>query len=222
MQCHHSHELCVSQVPIFSHLPHHTLQLVFEKVTHRHYPKGTMLYMEGDVLDSLFVVHRGRVRIYRLNDNGEEQLLRILSHGDYTGEIALFDPSLNNTAYAEILEDADICSITREDIYHLMQQYLSISISFLEAFARRLSSSEDQTSNISLLDSRSKLLTYIQTYRHGDQLKLSLAKKHIASYLSMQPETLTRTFKKLEDENLIKRINHKTYQILEKDLEKLI
>ncbi|UXS75148.1 hypothetical protein MUA20_09195 [Staphylococcus chromogenes] len=32
----------------------------------------------------------------------------------------------------------------------------------------------------------------------------------------MKPETLARTFKKLEEEGLIKKINHKTYEILQK------
>ncbi|WP_262620877.1 helix-turn-helix domain-containing protein [Staphylococcus chromogenes] len=60
------------------------------------------------------------------------------------------------------------------------------------------------------------MLTYIDTYREGNKLHLNIPKKHIASYLSMKPETLARTFKKLEEEGLIKKINHKTYEILQK------
>lgn len=79
MSCHHSYELCVSQVPIFAHLSNETQQLVFKKINHRYFSKNEMLYMEGDKLDSLYVVHKGRVRIYRLNDEGEEQLIRVLA-----------------------------------------------------------------------------------------------------------------------------------------------
>lgn len=223
MECHHNYELCVQRVPIFNHLDEETMQLIFNKIMQRSFAKKEHLYLAGDTIDSLYVVHKGRVRIYKLNENGEEQLIRILSHGDYTGEISLFNPSLNNTSYAEVLEDAEICIIKREDIYQLMHTYPSISITFIETFAKRLSESETQTTNISLLDSRSKLMMYIENYREGNMLNLSLTKKHIASYLSMQPETLNRTFNKLEEEEqIIKKINHKTYRILQENLNKLI
>ena len=44
--------------------------------------------MAGDRSSSLFVIHKGKVRIYRLNDNGEEQLIRVLTHSDFTGELS--------------------------------------------------------------------------------------------------------------------------------------
>lgn len=216
MSCHHSYELCVSQVPIFAHLSNETQQLVFKKINHRYFSKNEMLYMEGDKLDSLYVVHKGRVRIYRLNDEGEEQLIRVLAHGNYTGELSIFNASTDSASYAQILEDAEICMISKESIYELMSTYPNIAISFIETFASRLSEIEDQTTHIALLNSREKLLTYIDTYREGNKLHLNISKKHIASYLSMKPETLARTFKKLEEEGLIKKINHKTYEILQK------
>ncbi|UOB20822.1 Crp/Fnr family transcriptional regulator [Macrococcus armenti] len=222
MKCHLNYELCVQKVPIFNHLDKETMQLIFNRIMHRTFAKKEHIYLAGDIIDSLYVVHKGRVRIYKLNENGEEQLIRILSHGDYTGEISLFNPSLHNTSYAEVIEDAEICIIQREDIYQLMHTYPIISITFIETFAERLAKSEEQTTNISLLDSRSKLLMYIESYREGSMLNLSLTKKHIASYLSMQPETLNRTFNKLEEEQIIKKINHKTYRILKEDLNKLI
>ena len=41
-----------------------------------------------------------------------------------------------------------------------------------------------------------------------------MTKRNLASYLSMQPETLTRTFKKLEQEGYVRKVNNKTYDIL--------
>ena len=222
MKCHLNYELCVQKVPIFNRLDKETMQLIFNRIMHRTFAKKEHIYLAGDIIDSLYVVHKGRVRIYKLNENGEEQLIRILSHGDYTGEISLFNPSLHNTSYAEVIEDAEICIIQREDIYQLMHTYPVISITFIETFAERLAESEEQTTNISLLDSRSKLMMYIESYREGNMLNLSLTNKHIASYLSMQPETLNRTFNKLEEEQIIQKINHKTYRILKEDLNKLI
>ena len=41
-----------------------------------------------------------------------------------------------------------------------------------------------------------------------------MTKKNLATYLSMQPETLNRTFKQLEQEGVLDKINHNTYKVL--------
>lgn len=208
------HERCVSRVPIFSHLEMDELEEVFQRINHQSMKKGEYLFMEGARSSSLFVIHKGKVRIYRLNDNGEEQLIRVLTHSDFTGELSLFSIDEKSKSYAEVLEDAEVCRINREDVYSLMKKYPDISIKIIESFAKRLNDSESLTANISLLNSRERLIEYIRTHTKDDKLILNMTKKNLASYLSMQPETLTRTFKKLENEGVIKKINNKIYDIL--------
>ena len=137
----------------------------------------------------------------------------MLTHSDFTGELSLFSADEESKSYAEVLEDAEVCRINREDIYGLMQKYPNISIKIIESFAERLNDSESLTTNISLLNSREKLIEYIRTHTKNDKLVLTMTKKNLASYLSMQPETLTRTFKKLENESVNKKINNKSYDI---------
>ena len=57
------HQLCVSKVPIFSHLNDNELEEVFSKINHKHLNKGDYLYMAGDQNESLSVLHAGKVRI---------------------------------------------------------------------------------------------------------------------------------------------------------------
>ena len=110
--------------------------------------------MAGETSSSLYVIHKGKVRIYRLNDSGEEQLIRVLTHSDFTGELSLFSDDNQSQSYAEVLEDAEICRINREDIYDLMKKYPDISVKIIESFAERLNESESLTTNISLLNSK--------------------------------------------------------------------
>lgn len=209
------HELCVSKVPIFNHLEDKELLEVFEKINTKYLNKGDYLYMAGDVNQSLYVLHDGKARIYRLNSEGKEQLVRVLGHADFTGELALFNQDYEHDSYAEIMEDAQVCIIEKEDIYKLMQKYPNISIKFMESFAERLNESELQTSSISLLSAKDRLKEYIRTHKKDQTLTLEMTKKDLASYLSMQPETLTRNFKKLEEVGKIKKIDNKTYNIID-------
>lgn len=213
---HGNHKMCVRNVPIFNHLTEEEMNEVFRKVESKTYPRRDHLYMAGDPKNSLFVLHRGKIRIYRLNEEGKEQLLRVLMPGDFTGELALFGGEALHDSYAEIVQDSRVCEIRKSDLYVLLKEYPDIGIKIIERFSRRLNEVEQQATNIALLNSEERLIEYIRTHVDDeDFLKLGMTKKDLASYLSMQPETLTRIFKKLEADGVIGKIDNRTYQVFD-------
>ncbi|MHD0397104.1 Crp/Fnr family transcriptional regulator [Staphylococcus simulans] len=207
------YELCVSKVPLFQNLDAEALEHVFSKVHATKVHKGDYLFMAGDDVHTLFVIHSGKVRIFRLTAEGDEQLIRILSHSDFTGELTLFNASEHANTYAEALEDSDVCTIHQAAIHELITDYPEISIKMIEGLAERLNQSETMTTQIALMSSKERLLEYIQLETKAGLLKLSMTKKNLATYLSMQPETLNRTFKQLEQEGVLDKINHNTYKV---------
>ena len=50
---------------------------------------GSFLFKAGDTSTGLYVVHTGKVKLYRSNEDGKDQLVRLLLPGDFTGELAL-------------------------------------------------------------------------------------------------------------------------------------
>ncbi len=215
MESQHS-KLCVRSVPIFNHLSDEEMNEVFSKVNSTRYRKKEHLYMAGDPENSLFVLHRGKIRIYRLNDEGKEQLIRVLQPGEFTGELSIFGSDKPHESYAEVLQDSQICEINKSDIYGLMKEYPQIGIKIIEKFSERLEEAERQTTNISLMSSEERLLEYIRTHMdEDDYVELGMTKKDLSSYLSMQPETITRLFKKLEADGDIEKINNKTYRVID-------
>lgn len=203
-------------MPIFNHLTEEEMNEVFSKVSSKQYGKHDHLYMSEDPKNSLFVLHRGKVRIYRLNEEGKDQLIRVLMPGDFTGELALFGKEASHDAYAEIMEESRVCEISKKDIYGLLKEYPDIGIKIIEKFSERLKEMEQQATNIALLSSEERLLEYIRTHMdEDDYVKLAMTKKDLASYLSMQPETLTRVFKKLEADEVIEKVNNKKYRVLD-------
>ncbi|WP_244862088.1 cyclic nucleotide-binding domain-containing protein [Siminovitchia terrae] len=55
--------------------------------------RGEEIYGAGDTSAHLYIVHQGRVKIFRLSESGKEQLIRILEPGEFMGELALFSGS---------------------------------------------------------------------------------------------------------------------------------
>lgn len=81
-----NHESCVAAVPIFNHLEQSQMDEIMA-VTHSvSYRKENYIYQrEGEESDSLYIVSRGRVKIYRLSESGKERCCDT-DTGDFTGE----------------------------------------------------------------------------------------------------------------------------------------
>lgn len=214
-----AHELCVSLVPIFNHLPAEDLITISRKAQMRTFDRGEFIHRAGDRSDHLFIIHRGKVKVYRLSESGKEQLLRILEPGDFIGELALFS-DFQQDSYAETLEKSQICAIARSDLRALMLSHPSIGLHVMAELAERLGASEKQTAVIATetIDTRIGLyLASLAEKSKSAEITLPMTRKHLASYLGTTPETISRRFTEFEEQGWITQSGQRTITILDLD-----
>lgn len=218
-QSHHPHA-CVSLVPIFNHLEEEQMDEVMETANSVAFKKGEIIYRDGEESDSLYIVHKGKIKMYRLSESGKEQLLRILNPGEFTGELALFKESTHE-AYAEAMVETTVCMIQRTDLQELMLRYPSISLKILSEFSHRLEQSEKQTTMFATEKVETRIALFLAqcVEEEGSQIEivLPMSKKDLASYLGTTPETISRKFTEFEENGLIKQKGRKNIEILDLD-----
>ncbi len=219
----HRGSACVSLVPIFNHLEEEQMEEISGLTHSISLKKGEFLYSPLEESSSLYILNQGKIKIYRSSESGKEQIQRILSSGDFTGELALFNEKLHDS-YALAIEDTEICKIEREDLQSLLLKYPVISLKILEEFSERLLQSERQASRYATEKVESRLAMYLAETMDslGGELtfKLPMTKKDLASYLGTTPETISRKLVDLEEMDLIKQGS--TGQIIIIDLDGLL
>lgn len=205
---HSAHAGCVSLVPIFNHLDQESMNKIASKANTKKLKRGEYLYQAMDEDDSIYIVHRGQVRIFRLAESGKEQLIRVLNPGDFTGESTIFSEETYHDHFAEATKNTSICVINRDNLQELLNEYPEISMKILQSMSDRLQQSEKQTASVAIEQVTNRIIYYLEdlagvTPEDETTVELPMTRKDIASYLGTTPETLSRKFKELENEGLI-------------------
>ncbi|ULT54406.1 Crp/Fnr family transcriptional regulator [Neobacillus drentensis] len=214
-----SHKTCVSLVPIFNHLEVDQMEEIMATVKSVPFKKGELIYHAGDRSDSLYIVHKGKVKIYRLSETGKEQLVRILNPGDFTGELALFHNN-HHESFAEAMTNTLVCTIHQADLQDLLLKYPSISLKILAEFSKRLDQSEKQTTRFATEKVETRIALFLVECLNDSQTKefiLPMSKKNLASFLGTTPETISRKLAEFENQGLIKQKPHKRIEIVNLD-----
>jgi len=172
--------------------------------------KGELLFQSEELLEHLFIVHKGKVKIYRLTENGKEQVIRFIETGDFIGELALFSKTVT-TSFAEAMEDTDICTINKSDFHQLLLRYPAISIKLLEEVSSRLSTTESRIEKLNSQDVEKRIASYLvelmsksnDVISDRTRLQLPISKRDLASFIGTTQETLSRRLSSFQNKGWI-------------------
>ncbi|HYB20386.1 MAG TPA: cyclic nucleotide-binding domain-containing protein [Thermodesulfobacteriota bacterium] len=100
------------------------------------FPAGTVLFQEGQPCAGMYIIRKGRVRLYR-NAGGEELTIDRLQDGDFFGEMAclLGQPRSVN---AVVEEDSQILLVPTDVLDDLFRHKAGLGLKILGNLASRL------------------------------------------------------------------------------------
>lgn len=170
-----------------------TLQSFFipKKVRKRQYVLNA-----GDVCQYITLVEKGLLRSFTVDDDGHEHVVQFASEGWWVSDVGSFVSGKDALYNIEALEDSELLHLTRQAMDELLTQ-----LPVMERFFRLL-----MQNNIIALQRR--VVAYMSLSAEEKYLKLMevapdimnrASQQHIASYLSVTPETLSRIRKKVSE-----------------------
>lgn len=202
---------CPKKVPIFGGLSNDEILKVAKRAKHIQYKKGQMLLHEGEQPDKLFIVNKGQVKVSKITIDGKEQILYILTSGEFFGELHLFNSDEVNNFNVCAIEDTEICVLTKGDIESIMKENQEISLKLLKAVTKRLAHTEDLAQTLATKDPEVRIahmiLEFCQKFGKeettGILIELPITREEVASYVGVTRETVSRKFSKFESLGII-------------------
>lgn len=223
MQCHHCSDAqekyeksCIEKVPIFSSLTFEEMVEVSLTTMQREYKKGETIFLEGEHVEKLFIINKGKVKIAKLSETGKEQIIRVLGPGDFMGELSLFTHSPLNSN-AEALEPTTICIVDGGKINNLIERRPSIALKIIKEMSVRLEKAENQIQSFVIQDVEQRLAdTLIKMADDNNFINLTISKKDLASHIGMSQETLSRKLTIFQNRGWIKQEGQRKIIVLNK------
>jgi len=203
--------------PMFSGVTDEDLTFLADVVRQKNFDKGDILFAEGDVASGFYVLAEGRIKVYKLSADGKERILHIVQPGSSFAEAAIFGDG-HYPAYAEPLQPSRLFFFPKKDFLNLLHAKSQIAINMIGGLSRFLRQFASQVEQLTFQDVPARLALYILDLAGDDDqvVTLPIPKGQLASNLGTVSETLSRTFRKLSDEGLI-RVEGKTITIEDRD-----
>ena len=201
------------------------LKRLFTRRQGRRYRKGEVIYQPGDIDDSLYYIHSGKVKLAYLDESGRKLTLAILGEGEIFGEMVLIGRK-ERDLLAQVLQDAVIYEIERSRFLELLREKPELTLEVMELFGRRTQEIERKLEDLVFKDIPTRLsrqiLKLIEQHgvetREGVQIDFKITHKELADLIGSARENTTSALNRLAREGIL---DKKRYRIIVKDEERL-
>ncbi len=172
----------------------------------REFPRGAVLFREGEPGQEMFVVHQGKVTISKRV--GEvEKILSTLGPGEFLGEMAI----LNNrprSATATCAEDCKLLVIDAKTFEAMVRSSAEIAVRLIKKLSDRLAEANEQIENLLLTDAASRVVHWLATsaergVKTPAGQKIEVPPQQLAARVGVRPDQADEALLKLLKAKLI-------------------
>ena len=169
-------------------------------------PRGGRLFNRGDKAHGFYLLLEGQIKLGVISPQGDEKVIGLIQPGESFGEAVLF-LERSFPVYAQTTLDSKVLLITREAIFDILDNDVTVVRRMLAAISARNRQLVNDIESISLQNSTQRLIGYLLQISadspNPERVQLPANKLTIASMLNLTPETLSRVMLRLSNAGLI-------------------
>ncbi|MHA6252856.1 Crp/Fnr family transcriptional regulator [Oceanobacillus sp. CAU 1775] len=201
----------LQRFPLFKNLTDIEMEPVLEIARNRKYRQGTHLFMQGDPLSNVYFILSGKIKIYRTDVQGKEQIINVLGENSMFPHQGFFRND-NYPAHAEVLEEASLVYIP----IPLFEQFLitnpEVSVKVFGVLGDMIVDLQNRLEEQILNNTYEQIILLLLRLvtSHGEEVSenqyritTQFTNKDLANMIGSSRETVSRTLTQLKKNNLI-------------------
>ncbi len=169
--------------------------------------KKQVLYTEGKRPRFLYFLLKGKIKCYKVHEDGKEYITSLNTTGDFIGYTALLE-DLGYSDSAVAMEESEVIQIPKDEFLHLVYTDISIAAKFIHIISKNVKEKEERLLSLAYSSLRKRvaaaLLDIVSRFRLDEQMKpIEISREEIAQYVGTATESLIRTLSDFKSEKLI-------------------
>jgi CRP/FNR family transcriptional regulator len=173
--------------------------------------KNNYAFIEGESSKWLYLVAKGRIKIFKNTSAGKDIILEIKSPGDIFGCISVLD-NKPYPASAQAMEPTSLIRISRQNLLKILETYPVLKLNIARYFSERLKDAHDLLKNIATERVERRIASMLLKLaekagtKEDDYIKIDfpLTRQEIAEMVGTTVETCIRTLSKFRKRGMVK------------------
>lgn len=172
------------------------------------FKKKEIIFNEGNNPNFLYFLSKGKVKTFKAHEYGKELITSLYKEGDFFGYLALLeDKAYSETA--EVLEDAEICLVPKEDFFALIYNNMNVMKKFIKILSDNITEKEEQLVNLAYSSVRKRvaeaLLLLQSRYKDNKEgnFSISISREDLANIVGTATESLIRTLSDFKEDKML-------------------
>ncbi len=189
---------CMSEVDIFCDLSDSEMDAMATAAPMQSYAPGELVYTPHQPVEALFILKRGRIRIFRISPDGRALTTAIIEPGTIFGEMVIVGQQMHGS-FAEALDDVVVCVMSNADVRRLLLGDPRIAARISETLGRRLSDIEQRLSDAIFKSVPERIAATLVTLAGGQTarplgrgVQVKLTHEQLAALAGTSRETTTK------------------------------
>lgn len=198
------------EIPLFKELSDAELETIVSISKARFYKNRVFVFMQGDPLDRVFFIKSGKVKIYKTDLTGKEQIISVLQAGEMFPHAGFFLKG-NYPAHAEIIEDATLIVTPISDFENILIQYPEVSIKLFKVLGEKIIDLQNRLEEQILHNTYEQIIMLLLRLGKTNGKKMNdkyvlttqFTNKDLANMIGTSRETVSRTLNQLKKKNFV-------------------
>jgi CRP-like cAMP-binding protein len=200
----------LSEVAIFQDLSLEDMAELARNAPMKQVDAGTIFHSPEDSAEVLFILKKGRVKVYQLTPDGRALTLHLFEAGAIFGEMSLLGQGMHGS-FAQALTPCTLCLMSRDHVQRLLFGDPRIALRIAEALAGRLTHLENRLIDFAFRRMPERLarllLQLAQPHRNFLQrvqrMEVRYTHEELADMIGATRETVTKLLNEMRARNLI-------------------
>jgi CRP-like cAMP-binding protein len=189
-----NYELLLDSFKRHVHLSEADKQVILSLVTERTFKRGQFITSEGEVNHYTNFITSGSTRVFYIDHNGHEHIIQLGISGWWTGDFVSYIMQQPGFFYTEALESTELLCFSYDNLQIIYERVPVMERFFRLLIQRAYAAFQQRVLHNLSMDAEARYLAFRNAYPEMEQ---HLAQKHIASYLGMSAEFLSKIKKRI-------------------------